>query len=220
MLASLKNPALMVVDMQNDFVRRHAPMEVASARETIPSIGRLIAAFRGNGKPVVFTRYVADSLYQALAGKLTWIKLTDAPTHACVPGFMRSYGDVEGMRDAAEVIDELAPQDGDIVLDKVYFSAFHATDLAKTLKLLAVDGLVFVGTVAEMCVEDSCRHAVHFGYPTIVVEDAVSSNHPPSRQAMLDAFARNYGWVMTTDRLLDSFAVGQAGCEVLNLPQR
>lgn len=61
MLASLKNPALMVVDMQNDFVRRHAPMEVASARETIPSIGRLIAAFRGNGKPVVFTRYVADS---------------------------------------------------------------------------------------------------------------------------------------------------------------
>ncbi|TPI50621.1 isochorismatase family protein [Mesorhizobium sp. B2-6-3] len=62
MLASLKNPALMVVDMQNDFVRRHAPMEVASARETIPSISRLIAAFRGNGKPVVFTRYVADPI--------------------------------------------------------------------------------------------------------------------------------------------------------------
>ncbi|MER8447375.1 cysteine hydrolase [Mesorhizobium sp. M1066] len=214
MLASLKNPALVVVDMQNDFVRKRAPMEVPSARETIPAIGRLITAFRGNGKPVVFTRYIADPLYHGLAGKLAWIKLTDTPTHACVRGFMRSYGDVEGMRDAAEVIDELAPQHGDIVLDKIYFSAFHATDLAATLKLLVVDSLIFVGTVAEMCVEDSSRHSVHFGYPTIVAEDAVSSNHAPSRRAMLDAFARNYGWVMTTDQILDTFGVGHLGIQV------
>jgi ureidoacrylate peracid hydrolase len=206
-LASLRNPALVVVDMQNDFVRKGAPMEVPAARETISAISRLIEAFRRRRKPVVFTRYVADPRYLPLAGKLGWIRLIVSPTHACVPGFMRTYGDVEGVRDAAEVIDELAPQDGDITLDKVYFSAFHATDFASTLKRLEVDGLVFVGTVAEMCVEDSARHAVHLAYPTVIVADAVSSNHPPSQQAALDAFSRNYGWVMTTDQTLSTLGM-------------
>lgn len=214
MLASLKNPVLVVVDMQNDFVRKNAPMEVPSARETIAAISRLIAAFRSSGKPIVFTRYVADPQYRPLARKLDWIRLLDAPTHACVPGFMRAYGDVEGVRDAAEVIDELTPLDGDIVLDKIYFSTFHATDFASTLKQLEADSLVFVGTVAEMCVEDSARHAVHFGYPTIVVADAVSSNHLPSQRAALDAFARNYGWVLSTDQILSALGMEQQESQI------
>lgn len=210
MLAELKNPALVVVDMQNDFVRKGAPMEVAAARETIPAIRKLVAAFRAGERPVVFTRYVADPLYRPLAGKLGWIRLLEAPTHACTPGVLRSYGDVDGMRDAAQVIDELMPLPGETVLDKIYFSAFHATDLKRTLDRLEVDGLVFVGTVAEMCVEDSARHAVHFGYPTVLVADAVSSNHLPSQQATLAAFARNYGWVMTTNEVLKTFGLTES----------
>lgn len=202
MLTELRKPALVVIDMQNDFVRRGAPLEVPSARQTIPPIRKLIQAFRAGAKPVLFTRYVADPLYRPLARKLGWIGLLDAPTHACVPGFLRSYADAEDMLDAAGVIDELAPLSGEPVLDKIYFSAFHATDLDKRLQGLEVDGLVFVGTVTEMCVEDSARHAVHFGYPTVLVEDAVSSNHVPSHQATLDGFARNYGWVMTADAVL------------------
>lgn len=207
MLAELRNPALVVVDMQNDFVRMGAPMEVPTARDTIPAIHKLIVAFRTNSKPVIFTRYVADPLYRPLARKLGWISLLDAPTHACVPGFLRSYGDTEGMLDAAEVIDELVPLPDETVFDKVYFSAFHATDFEQMLNRLGVDGLVFVGTVTEMCVEDSARHAVHFGYPTILVEDAVSSNHVPSQQATLDGFARNYGWVMAADEVLETFGL-------------
>ena len=219
MLDSLRKPALVVVDMQNDFVRKDAPMEVPSARETIPLIRKLISAFRNAGKPVVFTRYVADPLYRPLARKLDWIRLIDAPTHACVPGFMRAYGDIEGVRDAAEVIDELAPLGDEIVLDKIYFSAFHATDFASTLRQIEADSLVFVGTIAEMCVEDSARHAVHFGYPTIVVADAVSSNHLPGRQAALDAFARNYGWVMTTDQVLSALGMERPESRVPILSQ-
>ena len=98
---------------------------------------------------------------------------------------------------------------GETVLDKIYFSAFHATDFGERLEASGVDGLVFVGTVTEMCVEDSARHAVHFGYPTIVVRDAVSSNHVPSQQAMLDGFARNYGWVMTADEVLETLGLGE-----------
>lgn len=207
MLTALTNPALVVVDMQNDFVRVGAPMEVPAARDTIASIRALLAGFRNRGKPVIFTRYVADMRYRPLAAKLDWLGLLDAPTRACVPGFQRGYGDVEGTRDAAAVIDELPPRAGEPVIDKVYFSAFHETDLDARLRERGVDGLVFTGTVTEMCVEDSARHAVHHGYPTVLVSDAVSSNHPPSQQATLDAFARNYGWVMNTAEVLETFAM-------------
>jgi ureidoacrylate peracid hydrolase len=207
MLAELRNPALVIVDMQNDFVRVGAPMEVPAARASIPAIRKLATAFRAGAKPVIFTRYVADPFYRPLAGKLGWIKLLDAPIHACVPGFLRSYGDKEGMLDAAEVIDELTPLPGETVVDKVYFSAFHGTDLNEGLNRLEIDALVFVGTVAEMCVEDSARHAVHHGYPTVLVEDAVSSNDLPSQRATLNGFARNYGWVMTADAVLETFGL-------------
>lgn len=210
MLAELKNPALVIVDMQNDFVRVGAPMEVPAARASISTIRKLVAAFRAGAKPVVFTRYIADPFYRPLAGKLSWIKLLDAPTHACVPGFLRSYGDTNGLLDAAEVIDELTPLPGETVLDKIYFSAFHATDFKERLNRLEVDGLVFVGTLTEMCVEDSARHAVHYGFPTVLVEDAVSSNDPSSQRATLNGFARNYGWVMTANAVLETFGLEES----------
>ena len=66
MSAPLNNPALLVIDMQNDFVREGAPLECAAARDTIPAIRDLLAGFREQGRPVVFTRYVADAMYRPL----------------------------------------------------------------------------------------------------------------------------------------------------------
>lgn len=51
--------ALVIVDMQNDFVRVGAPLEVPDARATIPAQRRLLDAFRAAGRPVVFTKFVA-----------------------------------------------------------------------------------------------------------------------------------------------------------------
>lgn len=202
MSTPLNNPALLVIDMQNDFVREGAPLECKAARDTIPAIRELLAAFRGQRRPVIFTRYVADALYHPLGDHLPWIRLLDPPVNACVPGFMRHYPDIDASREAVDVIDELKPLEDEAVVDKIYFSAFHGTDLDRRLAEAQADSLVVVGTVAEMCVEDTARHAVHFGYPTVVVSDAVSSSHAPSYQAALDAFARNYGWVMTAEAVL------------------
>ncbi len=55
----LPEPALIVVDMQNDFVLPGAPLEVADARSTIPVIAILVDQFRGRGRPVIFTRFLA-----------------------------------------------------------------------------------------------------------------------------------------------------------------
>lgn len=188
--------------MQNDFVRAGAPFEVASARATIPVIRDLAAAFRRAARPVIFTRYVADPLYRPLGERLPWIAALDPPVNACVPGFHRRYRDAATEREAVAVIDELAPEASDIVIDKVYFSAFHGTGLAARLRALGAESLVVVGTVTEMCVEDTARHAVHFGLPTTIISDAVSSNHPAGHQAALDGFARNYGWVRSAAEVL------------------
>ncbi|MFZ5674745.1 MAG: cysteine hydrolase family protein [Pseudomonadota bacterium] len=203
---SLANPVLIVVDMQNDFVREGAPFEVADARRTIPAVTRLIDAFRSRGRKVIFTRYIADPLYRPLGRHLAWIRALDPPVNACVPGFSRDYRDVSGAREGIAVIDELAPRPDDIVLDKVYFSSFHGTDLDRRLAALAADSLVICGTVTEMCVEDTARHAVHFGYPTFLASDAVSSNTPAAHQAALDGFARNYGFVAKTEEIVELLA--------------
>ena len=198
----LKDPALLVIDMQNDFVRRGAPFEVPEARETIPIIGQLITHFRDRSRPVIYTRYVAHPLYLPLKRKLPWIAALEPPVNACVPGFERAYADVDGSRDGADIIDELRPQPGELVIDKIYFSAFHNTDLDRELTARAVGSVVVTGTVAEMCVEDTARHAVHFGLPTVLVSDAVSSSNPEGKRAALEGFARNYGWVMSASEII------------------
>ena len=196
MLETLKRPALLVIDMQNDFVRPGAPLEVPSARNTIPTISSLIGKFRRKSLPVIYTRYIADELYQPLAARFGWIAKLRPPVNACVPGHMRHYADLGDMRETVDVIDELAPLAGEDVIDKIYYSAFHRTGLEERLLAHGADGVVITGTITEMCVEDTARHAVHYGYPTVLVSDALSSNTPRQHEATLEAFERNYGWVM------------------------
>ena len=58
-LDRLAHPALVIVDMQNDFVRVGAPLEVPESRPTIPVHQRLLAACRERGIPVIYTKFVA-----------------------------------------------------------------------------------------------------------------------------------------------------------------
>ena len=53
------NPALLIVDMQNDFVRQGAPLEVPQARDSLPLHRRLIEACRANEAPIVYTKFLA-----------------------------------------------------------------------------------------------------------------------------------------------------------------
>lgn len=198
---TLKRPALMIIDMQNDFVRRGAPLEVESARMILPALTHLLARFRAARLPVIHTRYVATPNYQHLSDRLKWLRLTEAPLNACRPGFQRIYEDCEGARDAAGVIDELSPAEGEIVIDKPYYSAFFGTDLNQRLIEAEVDGLFVAGTLTEMCVEDTARHAVHHGYRTALVSDSVASNDPELHQITLRAFERNYGDVLSSDQI-------------------
>ena len=100
----LRDPALLVVDMQNDFVRVGAPLEVPDARASIAPIQRALGAFRARRLPVVFTRFLARQTPDLM---WLWSPQCWPDTRSCWKGHKRSYRDSGGILDCSEVIDEV-----------------------------------------------------------------------------------------------------------------
>jgi len=199
--------ALVVVDMQNDFVRVGAPLEVADARSTIPVQRRLIDAFRNERRPVVFTRFLAGPERTLM---WNWSPVIAPPTCCCWPGFRRTYGDAEGELDCTAVINELAPLPDEPQVEKYGYNAFHRTNLTDILRARAVDTIVLAGTVTQICVEDTARGGFHEGFQTIVVADAVSSFDAELHRNTLRNVEMKYGRVLTSEDVLDALGAPAA----------
>ena len=198
-----KNSALVVVDMQNDFVRTGAPLEVASARDTIGTHKALIQAFRKRSLPIVFTKFISHPHYYIL---WDWSPQCKPPTRCCWKGHERLYSDIAGKRQCTEIIDELRPESGDIIIEKHGYGAFHDTPLERILRSFGLNSVVITGTVTQICVEETAREAFHHGFRATLVEDAVSSFAPDLHDATLKNFAMKFGWVASTEAIVSSIA--------------
>ena len=84
------------------------------------------------------------------------------------------------------IVDDCAPVDGEIVLDKPGKGAFYATDLGEILKSRGVTHLVLAGVTTEVCVQTTMREANDRGYECLLVEDATESYFPQFKTATLD----------------------------------
>lgn len=193
------DPALLVIDMQNDFVRSGAPQEVAEARATIPVIAGLLEAFRRRGRPVAFTRFVVRPDDELMP---LWSPQCGPATRSCWPGELRRYADADRPLAGIDVVPELAPRPGEGVIDKNGYGAFHDTWLDSWLRARGVRSLVIAGTVTQICVEETAREAFHHGYRTTVVTDAVSSFAPDLHAAALKNLAQKFAWVADSGTVL------------------
>ncbi|MEQ9692042.1 MAG: isochorismatase family cysteine hydrolase [Bauldia litoralis] len=191
--------ALVVVDMQNDFVRETAPLEVPDARKTIVPINNLIGAWRALGRPVIFTHFQAGETPSLL---WTWSRQIHAPTNCCKVGFRRTYPDIEGERDCIAVIDELDCRPEDPRIDKYWYGSFFRTPLKDILLSYGADSIVVTGTVTQICVEDTVRQAFHEGFKVIVAEDGVSSFAPDLHAATLKNIAMKFGAVAPSSEIV------------------
>lgn len=194
-------PALIVVDMQNDFVRVGAPLEVPDARATIPQIQALLSLFRRRDWPVVFLRFTGGPQRTLI---WEWSPQMEPDTKLCWPGHRRRYGDVEGEPDCRDVVEELRPRPGEHVVDKYGYGGFYNTILDDVLKAHHVMSLIVVGTVSHICVEETTHQGMARGYPITVVADAVSGFDPALHDAALRGIAMKHGWVSTTKEVLDA----------------
>lgn len=154
--------ALIIIDMQNDFVLPGAPACVAGAYATIPCIRRLLDFFRINGWPVfhVIREYRADG------SDIEFTRL---------PGFLekKSYA-VAGTR-GCDIVDDLAPIDGEYRVIKKRFSGFMNTELDFMLRRTGATHLVISGTQYPNCVRSTIFDAIAYGYPVVNVTDATSA---------------------------------------------
>ncbi len=145
--------ALLIIDMLNDFVREGAPLEVPSTREIIPVIKEEIEKARSAGNPIL---YICDAHDPDDPEFKIW------PPHA-----------VKGT-EGAKVIDELAPQSRDIIVEKTTYNGFYKTDLEEILRDIGVTTVRLTGCVTHICVLYTAAGARVRGFDVKVVERGVA----------------------------------------------
>ncbi|MBW9141122.1 MAG: cysteine hydrolase [Candidatus Aramenus sp.] len=149
-----RKTALLVVDMQNDFVRKEGKLYVPEAEKTIPAIRELLRKARESSALVVYTQdwHMKDDPEfkiwgeHALAG--TW---------------------------GAEIVDELKPEKDDFLIKKYRYDAFFETPLDYVLRVKNVQNVVVVGTVANICVLHTAGSAALRWYNVVMPKDGISA---------------------------------------------
>jgi nicotinamidase-related amidase len=110
-----------------------------------------------------------------------------------------------------DIIPELAPAEGEPVVDKPGKGAFYATDLGSILKNRGIDTLIFGGVTTEVCVHTTVREANDRGYRCIVAADACGSYFPEFHEMglkMIKAQGGIFGWVSDSTRILAGLKKG------------
>ncbi|WP_108124085.1 isochorismatase family protein [Saccharospirillum mangrovi] len=191
--------ALIIVDMQRVFCEPDGALYVPSTDAVVAPIQALADACRAQSMPVIYLRHVLRG-----DGRDS--------------GRMRDlYPDVDSVlaRDNPQVniIDALTPKAGDVVVDKLFYSGFHNTDLDTVLRAHDVDTLIVCGTVTNVCCDTTIRDAVHREYKVIVVSDANAAMPYPDlgfgavsaaevQKVALTTFAYEFGEVTASADLL------------------
>jgi nicotinamidase-related amidase len=198
--------ALMIIDMQfagasreyrfglDETVNGWAPaMEYYFTRlETVaaPNVRRLLDACRAAQLPVVHVRLM----------NLT-PDCSDANWRYKLLGLVVP----PGSRDA-QFIDELAPLDGEIVLNKSTSNVFASTNAEQILRNLGVDRLIMTGIVTNNCIESCTRGAADAGFRVLLVDDACAAWTAEGHEHTMRHLHRNFAYVKTTDEVLDGIA--------------
>jgi nicotinamidase-related amidase len=203
--------ALLVIDMQRDFVEpggfgETLGNDVSRLRGVIAPLQRTLAATRAAGVMVIHTR----------EGHLP--DLSDCPPAKLERGrpSMRIGDPGPGGRILIRgehghgIIDELAPVDGEPVIDKPGKGAFYNTELAVVLSAAGITSLVVTGVTTEVCVHTTVREANDRGYECLVLSDCVGSYFPEFQDAglaMISAQGGIFGWVAPSSAYLAALSV-------------
>lgn len=193
--------ALIVVDMQNAYATKGgyldlAGFDVSTTAPVIENIKTAVAAAREAGILIIWFQNGWDSDYVEAGGpgSPNWHKSNALKT-------MRQRPELQGTLLAKggwdyQLVEELQPQPGDIVLPKPRYSGFFNTSLDSILRSRGVRHLVFTGIATNVCVESTLRDGFFLEYFGIVLADATHQAGPVfAQQAALFNIETFFGWV-------------------------
>ena len=205
-----KSTALIVIDMQRDFVEpggfgEALGNDVKLLQAIIPTAKKLLQLCRKAGLTIVHTRESHRP------------DLSDCPPAKRDRGSPKQrIGDAGPMgrilvrgQPGNDIVSALAPEPGEIVIDKPGKGAFYATDLGEILRLRRITHLIFAGVTTEVCVQTTMREANDRGYDCLLIEDATESYFPDFKQAaiaMIRAQGAIVGWTATCAQLADALS--------------
>ncbi len=202
----LDTTALVIIDMQRDFLEpggfgETLGNDVSLLSAIVPRCTAVLAAWRNAGGLVIHTReaHRAD--------------LSDCPPAKRHRGNPRlRIGDAGPMgriliaeEPGSQIIPELAPAQGEWVIDKPGKGAFYATALHDKLKERHVSHLIFMGVTTEVCVQTSMREANDRGYDGLLLTDCTESYFPQFKSStieMIHAQGAIVGWTADSALLL------------------
>lgn len=158
--------AILIIDMQNDFVDPKGKLCVAGAKATIPAIQNLVKYGKSKNWKVVYI--VRDHRTSGVDVDAPRIPLfTDGKTGYCVPG---TWG--------GALVDGLTPESDDLIVSKFRNSAFFNTQLDLVLRRMGVKTVVLAGTQYPNCVRGTANDAMSYDYETVICTDACSAKTP------------------------------------------
>jgi len=191
--------ALIVIDMQRDFLLpggfgESLGNDVNQLLKVVPPLAALIAAARAAGVMVIHTREGHQpDLADCPPAKLN----RGAPSKRI--GDPGKYGRILIRGEYGhDIVDELAPIDGEVVIDKPGKGAFYATELSDLLTEAGITQLLITGVTTEVCVNTTVREANDRGYRCVVLADCCASYFPQFHEiglAMIKAQGAIFGWV-------------------------
>ncbi len=202
-VADLAKAALLIIDMQyatghrDGALGRRMRAERANLtddrfdrieRLVVPNVLRMAPIFRAGGGEVIYITQGAERADCA-----------DAPPH--MRAFYTATGNHVGSREH-DILDELAPAENDVVVNKRSIGAFASTGIDHLLRSLGRAQLYMTGISTNMCVETTAREAADRGYAVTLVEDACATTHADLHEATLRNFRRLFGRVLSTDEVV------------------
>jgi nicotinamidase-related amidase len=202
--------ALVVIDMQRDFIEKGGfgdslGNDVARLEAIVPTTARLISLFRRNRWPIVHTREAhKPDLSDCPPSK---IRRGNPTLHIGETGAMGRL--LVAGEPGNQIVDDLKPIEGEIVINKPGKGMFWSTGLHERLQLMAITHLVFAGVTTEVCVQTSMREANDRGYECLLVEDATESYFPQFKAATIEMIVAQggiVGWVTPLSALEAAFA--------------
>jgi nicotinamidase-related amidase len=202
--------ALLLIDMQRDFVEpggfgETLGNDVGLLRAVIPPLRAALHATREAGMTVIHTREghqpdLSDCPPAKLNRGEPSLRIGDPGPKGRIL-IRGEYGH--------DIIDELAPADGELVIDKPGKGAFYATGLDETLRAAGITSLIVTGVTTEVCVHTTVREANDRGYECLVLSDCVGSYFPDFQRhglAMIAAQGGIFGWVAPSEQYLKALA--------------